>query len=66
MSVQTKFKKKCLFINKEVKVKKRKEEQGQIHGYPSRVRVGRSSAGEGHQGTWAGAVSSKSSKTPNK
>ena len=25
-----------------------KEQQGRIHGYPSRVRVGRSSAGEGH------------------
>jgi len=24
------------------------KEQGRIHGYPSRVRVGRSSAGEGH------------------
>ena len=23
-------------------------EQGRIHGYPSRVRVGKSSAGEGH------------------
>ena len=24
------------------------KKQGRIHGYPSRVRVGRSSAGEGH------------------
>ena len=37
-------------------------EQGRIHGYPSRLRVGRGSAGEGHQSIWAGAVSSKSSK----
>ena len=39
---------------------------GRIHGYPSHVRVGRSSAGEGHQGTWAGAVCSKGPKTPKK
>ena len=31
--------------------------QGWIHGYPSHVRVGRSSAREGHWGIWAGAVS---------
>ena len=30
----------------------------QIHGYPSRVQVGRGSDGEGHWGIWAGAVSS--------
>ena len=36
------------------------KKQGQIHGYPSRVRVGRSSAGEGHKGIWAGAICSKS------
>ena len=35
-------------------------EQGRIHGYPSRVRVGRSSAGEGHWVIWAGAVCSTS------
>ena len=40
--------------------------QGWIHGYISRVRVGRSSAGEGHKSIWAGAVGSKSSKTPKK
>ena len=40
-------------------------EQGRIHGYPSRVRVGRSSDGEGHWGIWAG-VGSKRSKTPKK
>ena len=40
--------------------------QGRIHGYPSRVQVGRSSAGEGHLGIWAGAVASKISKTPKK
>ena len=42
------------------------QKQGRIHGYPSCVRVGRSSAGEGHLGIWAGAVSSKSSRTPKK
>ena len=31
--------------------------QGRIHGYHSRVREGRSSAGEGYWGIWAGAVS---------
>ena len=31
----------------------------QIHGYPSRVQVGRGSDGEGHWGIWAGAVRSK-------
>ena len=31
-------------------------EQGWIHGYPSPVRVGRISAGKGHWGIWAGAV----------
>ena len=36
----------------------------QIHGYPSRVQVGRGSDGEGHWGIWAGAVSLKRSKTP--
>ena len=38
------------------------QEQGRIHGYPSRVRVGRSSSGEGHWGIWAGAVRSKTEK----
>ena len=33
--------------------------QGRIHGYPSRVRVGRGSAGDGHQSIWAGAEGSK-------
>jgi len=42
------------------------EKQGRIHGYPSRVRVGRGSDREGHWGIWAGAVSSKRSKTPKK
>ena len=37
---------------------------GRIHGYPSRVRVGRGSDGEGHWSIWAGAMSSKRSKTP--
>ena len=36
--------------------------QGRIHGYPSRVRVGRGIDGEGHCGIWAGAVSSKRRK----
>ena len=40
--------------------------QGRIHGYPCRVRVGRSGAGEGHWVILAGAVCSKSSKTPKK
>ena len=44
----------------------RLKKQGQIHGYPSRVRVVRSSAEESHQSIWAGAVGSKSSKTPKK
>ena len=43
-----------------------KTKQGRIHGYPIRVRVSRSSAGEGHQSIWAGAVGSKSSKMPKK
>ena len=29
--------------------------QGRIHSYPNRERMGRSSAGEGHQSIWAGA-----------
>ena len=37
-----------------------KRKQGRIHGYPSRVRLGRSSAGEGHWSISAGAVGSKS------
>ena len=37
-------------------------EQGRIYGFPSRVRVGKGSDGKGHRGSWAGAVSSKSSK----
>ena len=44
----------------EVTLTNRYENQGRIHGYPSRVWVGRSRAGEGHQGIWAGAVCSKS------
>ena len=44
----------------------RLSKQGRIHGYPSRMRVGRSIAGEGHQGICAGAVCSKSTKTPKK
>ena len=39
-------------------------EQGRIHSYPSRVRVGRSGAGEDHQRIWAGAGGSKSSIRP--
>ena len=42
------------------------KKQGRIHGYPSRVRVGRVSDGAGHWSIWAGAVSSKCSKTPKK
>ena len=40
--------------------------QGRIHGYPSHVRVGRGTDGEGHWGIWTGAVGSKCSKTPKK
>ena len=40
--------------------------QGRVQGYPSHMRVGRSSAGEGHKSIWAVAVGSKSSKTPKK
>ena len=40
-----------------------KKEQGQIHDYPSRIRVGRSSGGEGHWSISIGAVGSNSSKT---
>ena len=36
-------------------IMKRDKEQGRIDGFPSRVRVGRSSAGEGHESIWAGA-----------
>ena len=39
------------------------KKQGRIHGYPSRVPVGRCSAGEGHWSIWAGAMGPKSSKT---
>ena len=49
--------------SKNIKLEKK---QGRIRGYPSRVRGGRSSVGEGHLGIWAGAVSSKISKTPKK
>ena len=38
------------------------EKQGRIHSYPSRVRVGRGSDGEGHWGIWAGAVSFKNAE----
>ena len=41
-------------------------EQVWIHGYPSRVWVGRGGDGEGYWGIWAGAVSLKCSKTPKK
>ena len=34
-----------------------------IHGFSSRVRVGRGSDGVGHWGIWAGEVTSKRSKT---
>ena len=40
--------------------------QGRIHGHSNRVRVVRGSAGEGHQSIRAGAVGSRSSKTPKK
>ena len=42
--------------------KKKKIKQGRINGYRSRVRVGRVSDRECHQGIWAGAVSSKRPK----
>ena len=32
------------------------QKQGRIHGYPNRMQVGRSSAGEGQLGIWARAV----------
>ena len=38
------------------------QEQGRIHGYPSRVRVGRGCIW-GHLITWAGAVRPKTTKT---
>ena len=38
------------------------KEQGRIHGYPSRVRVGRG-RNWGHQIIWAGAVKPKIPKT---
>ena len=49
-----------------VSLLKQKQKKGWMHGYSSRVRMGRSSAGEGHQSIWAGAVGSKSPKTPKK
>jgi len=52
-------------MSKDVKIKKRGKQQGPIQVYPSRVRVGRGSVGEGHEGIWARAVCSKSS-TPKK
>ena len=42
------------------------DKQGRIHGYPSRVRVGWGSDGEGRKSIWVGAVGSESSKTPKK
>ena len=39
------------------------KKEGRIHGYPSRVWVGRGSDKEGHLSVWAGAVSSKTPKT---
>ena len=49
-----------------VVVSEKEKKQGRIHGYPSRVRVGRGSNGEGHWSIWAEAVSSKRSKTQKK
>ena len=40
-----------------------KSKQGRIHGYPSRVQVGRG-RNLGHQIIWAGAVKPKTAKTP--
>ena len=51
---------------KKFKKSKNVLKQGRIHGYPSRVRVGRSLAGEGHWVIWARAICSKSLKTPKK
>ena len=42
------------------------KKQGRIHGYPSRVRLGRGSDGEGYRGVWAGAGSSKTLKNAEK
>ena len=39
------------------------EEQGRIHGYPSRVRVGWGSDEINQLGSWAGAVTPKPPKT---
>ena len=41
------------------------KEEGRIHGYPSRVRVGRGRIG-GHWIIWAGAVRPKTAKTKKK
>ena len=38
------------------------KKQGRIHGYPSRERVGRSSAGEGYWVIWAGAIKLKNAE----
>ena len=40
----------------------KKMKQGRIHGYPSRMRLGRGSDKESHRGILAGAVSSKRSR----
>ena len=56
----------CWEGKKEREKKRKEEEEKRIHGYPSCMWVGRSSAGGGHQGIWAGAICSKSSKMPKK
>ena len=47
------------------KERKGKDKQGRIHGYPSRVRVGRGYIG-GHLITLVGAVRPKTAKPPKK
>ena len=54
VSISLKYKNKVWSIGRVVCSQK----QGRIHGYSSRVRVGRSRAGEGHQGIWSGVVCS--------
>ena len=43
-----------------------KTKQGRIHGYPSRLRVGRGIDGGDQLSIWAEAVSPNSSKSPKK